>query len=50
VTSVQWQSVTDAAEGAFSVDLPAGWSHEVAMLRIGAEQRRVVRAVSRTAP
>ena len=46
MTELQWQVVVDAAEGAFSVELPAGWQHEVRMVRIGPEQRRIVSAQS----
>ncbi len=46
MTSTEWQSVTDANEGSFVVDLPTGWSHDVRLLRVGPAQRRVVRAVS----
>ena len=46
MTSPEWQSVTDANEASFVVDLPAGWSHDVRLLRVGPALRRVVRAVS----
>lgn len=46
MTALEWQAVTDANEGSFTVELPAGWSHNVRLLRIGSALRRVVRAVS----
>lgn len=46
MTDPQWQVIVDAAEGSFSVELPAGWQHEVRMVRIGPEQRRIVQAQS----
>ncbi len=46
MTAAEWQSVADANEGAFTVDLPVGWSHDVRLLRVGPALRRVVRAVS----
>ncbi len=46
MTALEWQSVTDANEASFTVDLPAGWSHDVRLLRVGPALRRVVRAVS----
>lgn len=46
MTEPQWQVVVDANEGSFSVELPVGWQHEVRMVRIGPEQRRIVQAQS----
>lgn len=46
MTATEWQAVTEANEGSFTVDLPAGWNHDVRMLRFGTEQRRVVQAAA----
>lgn len=46
MTATEWQSVADTNEGAFVVDLPAGWSHDVRLLRVGPAVRRAVRSVS----
>lgn len=46
MTIQDWQTVVDAAEGAFSVELPAGWRHEVRLVRAGAARRRIVQAES----
>ncbi len=46
MTAAEWQSVTEVNEGSFSVDLPAGWKHDVRMLRFGTEQRRIVQATA----
>ncbi|MFT3832363.1 MAG: hypothetical protein QM711_03440 [Micropruina sp.] len=46
MTATEWRSVADVNEASFTVDLPAGWSHDVRLLRVGPAQRRVVRAVS----
>ena len=46
MTATEWQAVAEANEGSFTVDLPAGWKHDVRMLRFGTEQRRVVQAAS----
>ena len=46
MTAPEWQSVADANEASFVVDLPVGWSSDVRLLRVGPALRRVVRAVS----
>ncbi|MBK8445786.1 MAG: hypothetical protein IPL41_03515 [Micropruina sp.] len=46
MTDLQWTRVTDAGEGAFSLELPAGWQHDVRSFRVGPAVRRAARAVS----
>ena len=42
----QWQRLVDSVEGAFSLEVPAGWQGDVRTLRVGQLTRRAVRAVS----
>ena len=40
----QWETVTDAAEGAFTVQMPHGWQNEARTVRIGTEPRPLLSA------
>lgn len=45
--AMQWVRVVEANEGSFSLEMPAGWRHEVALLRLSSSQaRQHIRAVS----
>lgn len=46
MVDLDWQQIMDSAEGSFGVELPAGWSHDVRLVRFGVEQRRVVQAAA----
>lgn len=46
MTNTQWQPVVDANEGAFVIELPAGWQHDARLVRVGPAARRAVRAAS----